>query len=131
SDLATIGELIQRYEQRATQRRSTIRSNARSLRMVVRTVHSGSPDEKSTSVLTADLIREFEKRCIQRAEDRATPATRAMVIQRVRTSTASYVRQARSIVALRKMKFYEGMKLPDLSGFRGETVETPHRSLPR
>jgi integrase len=29
------------------------------------------------------------------------------------------------------MKFYEGMKLPDLTGFRGETVETPHRSLPR
>ena len=29
------------------------------------------------------------------------------------------------------MKFYEGMKLPDLTGFRGETVETPNRSLPR
>jgi integrase len=29
------------------------------------------------------------------------------------------------------MKFYEGMKLPDLIGFRGETVESPHRSLPR
>ena len=42
-------------------------------------------------------------------------------------STASYVRQARSIVALRKMKFYEGMKLPDLIGFRGESVETPKK----
>jgi len=83
------------------------------------------------AVLTANLIREFEKRQVDSAEKRATPATRAVVIQRVRTSTASYVRQARSIVALRKMKFYEGMKLPDLSGFRGETVETPHRSLPR
>ena len=52
-------------------------------------------------------------------------------MQRVRTSTASYVRQARAIVALRKMKFYEGLRLPDLSGFRGEAVETPRRSLPR
>ena len=29
------------------------------------------------------------------------------------------------------MKFYEGLKLPDLTGFRGESVETPKRSLPR
>ena len=29
------------------------------------------------------------------------------------------------------MKFYEGLKLPDLTGFRGESVEAPKRSLPR
>jgi hypothetical protein len=39
------------------------------------------------------------------------------VIQKVRISTAGYVRQARAIVALGKMKFYEGLKLPDLTGF--------------
>jgi integrase len=128
---ATVGELIARYEQNALQRRATIRSNVRSLRMIVKTVHGGDPDTKSTSLLTANLIREFEKRQIDSVEKRATAATRSAVIQRVRTSTASYVRQARSIVALRKMKFYEGMKLPDLTGFRGETVETPHRSFPR
>jgi integrase len=131
NDNATIGELITRYEENAAQRPSTIRSNARSLRMIVKTVHGGDPDEKSTALLTANLIREFEKQQLDSAEKRATAATRSVVIQRVRTSTASYVRQARSIVALRKMKFYEGMKLPDLTGFRGETVETPHRSLPR
>jgi hypothetical protein len=131
NDNATIGELIKRYEQNAAQRPSTIRSNARSLRMIVKTVHGGDPDQKSTALLTANLIREFEKRQIRRAEERATAATRSRFIERVRTSTASYVRQARSIIALRKMKFYEGMKLPDLTGFRGETVETPHRSLPR
>jgi len=131
NDNAKIGELIDRYERNALQRRSTIRSNVRSLRMIVRTVYGGDPDDKSTSLLTANLIREFEKRQIESAEKRATVATRSVVILRVRTSTASYVRQARSIVALRKMKFYEGMKLPDLTGFRGETVETPHRSLPR
>jgi integrase len=99
--------------------------------MVVKTVHGGDPDQKSTSLLTANLIREFAKRQLERAEGRATAATRSKLIERVRTSTASYVRQARSIIALRKIKFYEGMKLPDLIGFRGETVETPHRSLPR
>ena len=131
NDNAKICELIARYEQNAAQRPSTIRSNARSLRMIVKTVHGGDPDQKSTALLTANLIREFEKRQIDSAEKRATAATRSVVFQRVRTSTASYVRQARSIVALRKMKFYEGMKLPNLTGFRGETVETPHRSLPR
>jgi len=131
NDNATIGELITKYEQSAAQRPATIRSNVRSLRMIVKTVHGGDPDQKSTALLTANLIREFEKRQIERAEKRSTPATRSTLIQRVRTSTASYVRQARSVIALRKMKFYEGMKLPDLSGFRGESVETPQRSLPR
>jgi integrase len=130
-DNMTIGELIARYKQRASQRPGTIRSNVRSLRMVIKTVHGGNPDSKSSSVLTAKLIREFEKQQLERAEKRATPASRASVIQKVRISTASYVRQARAIVALRKMKFYEGLKLPDLTCFRGETVEAPNRSLPR
>jgi integrase len=130
-DNATVGELIARYKQRATQRPGTVRSNVRSLRMLVKTVHASDPDSKSSSVLTSHLIREFERRQLERAEKRATPATRASVIQKVRISTASYVRQARAIVALRKMKFYEGLKLPDLTGFRGENVEAPKRSLPR
>ena len=131
NDNATIGELIAKYQQRASQRPSTLRSNVRSLRMIMKTVHGGDPDAKPTSLLTANLIREFEKRQLDRAQTRATAATRSTAIQRVRTSTASYVRQARSIVALRKMKFYDGMNLPDLAGFRGESVEAPQRSLPR
>ena len=130
-DNATVSELIAKYKERAAQRPGTIRSNVRSLRMVIKTVHGGDPDSKSSSVLTAKLIREFEKRQNERAEERATPASRASVVQKVRVSTASYVRQARAIVALRKMKFYEGLKLPDLTGFRGESVEAPKRSLPR
>ena len=50
------GELIERYQQRAAQRPATIRSNVRSLRMIVQVVPSGDLDEKSTSVLTADLV---------------------------------------------------------------------------
>jgi hypothetical protein len=128
---ATIGGLIAKYQESASQRPDTLRSNIRSLRMIIRTVHHGDPDTKSTSLLTSNLVREFEKRQLERAEKRATATSRSAAIQRVRTSTASYVRQARSIVALRKMKFYEGLKLPDLTAFRGETVETPKRSLPR
>jgi hypothetical protein len=120
NDLATIGELIERYQENASQRTSTIRGNSRALRMLVRTVYPGDPDESSTTVLTADLIRQFERRSILRAEERASSSTRSRAIQRVRSSTASYLRQARSIVALRKMKFYEGMRLPDLAAFRAE-----------
>jgi integrase len=131
NDNATVGELLRKYQENAVQRPATVRSNIRSLRMIVKTVLRGDPDDKPTSVLTAGLIREFEKKQLARAEQRSTPATRAAAVQRVRTSTASYGRQARSVIALRKMKFYEGMKLPDLSAFRGESVETPKRSLPR
>ena len=131
NDNATIRELIERYERNAVQRPRTIRGNVRSLRLIVKTVHNGDPDQKPTTLLTSSLIRDFEKRRLQRAEERATAATRAGVIQRTRNSTASFVRQARSVVALRKMKFYEDLKLPDLGAFRGESVETPHRSLPR
>ena len=99
--------------------------------MIIKTVHGGDPDEKPASVLTPVLIREFEKRQMARAEKRSTPTTRASLIQHARNSTASFVRQARSIVALRKMKFYEGLKLLDLAAFRGESVQTPNPSMPR
>jgi len=128
---ATVGELLERYGRSAVQRPRTIQCNARSLRLIVRTVHGGNPDEKSTSVLTASLIREFEKRRIQRVEENADVPNRIALIHRARNSTASFVRQARSVVALRKMKFYEDLKLPELASFRGESVETPQRSLPR
>src|SRR4029077_20981890 len=131
NDHTTIGELIHRYRESAVQRPATIRSNVRSLRMIIKTVHPGDPDIKPTSVLTANLIRDFEKRQLERVEKRSAGVARVSALQRVRTSTASYVRQARSIVALRKMKFYENLRLPDLTGFRGESVEAPRRSLPR
>ena len=85
------------YEQNAAPRPSTIRSNARSLRMIVKTVRSGDPDQKSTALLTANLIREFEKRQIERAEKRVPPAPRSKFIERVRFSTSQLnVRHARS-----------------------------------
>ena len=127
----TVGELISAYQHNAAQRPSTIRGNASSLRLIVRTVHGGNPDEKPTTILTDNLIREFEKRRLQQAQIGVTATTQAAVIQRTRRSTASLVRQARSVVAPRKMRFYEHLKLPDLTAFRNEAVEAPQRSLPR
>ena len=85
NDDATIGELIARYQENAAQRPTTIRSNVRSLRMVVKTVHSGDPDSKPTSILTANLIREFEKRQLERVEKRSRRRE-----QSVGDSTSSY-----------------------------------------
>ena len=76
NDHATIGELIERYRASAAQRPATIRSNVRSLRMIVKTVHSGDPDIKPTSILTANLIREFEKRQLKRVEKRPAGVNR-------------------------------------------------------
>ena len=51
--------------------------------------------------------------------------------RRARASIRSYVVQARSLVAKRKMRFYEDINLPNLDGFRNERVEMPKRSKPR
>src|SRR5438477_10969496 len=62
NDNATVGALIAKYKQSASQRPATIRSNVRSLRMILKTVYGGDPDSKPTTLLTGKLIREFEKR---------------------------------------------------------------------
>ncbi len=49
SNSATIGQLIERYQANAVQRPRTVGCNSRSLRMIVRTVHKGDPDEKPTT----------------------------------------------------------------------------------
>jgi hypothetical protein len=85
--------------------------NASNLPADVKTVHAGDPDIKPTTILTADLIRQFEKRQLERVEKRADAVTRLSALQRVRVSTASYVRQARAIVALRKMKLLTSDKI--------------------
>ncbi len=92
--------------------------------MLVRTIHSGDPDLHSSSILTGELIRQFER--IRMVAAKTEPARR-----RTRASIRSYVVQARSLVAPRKMWFYENINLPDLTSFRNEKVEMPKRSKPR
>src|SRR5205823_8048024 len=57
-----IGDLIQRYQSNAEDRPSTIRNNSSSLRLLIRTVHGGDPDQRSSALLTGDLIRELGER---------------------------------------------------------------------
>src|SRR5205823_3427670 len=84
----------------------------------VRTVHRGDPDLHSSSILTGELIRQFER--IRMVDAKTEPGRR-----RARASIRSYVVQARSLVAPRKMRFYENINLPDLTSFRNEKVEMP------
>jgi integrase len=121
---ATVGEILQRYEANAADRPGTVRNNMSALRLLIRTVHSGDPDTQSSSVLTGELIRQFER--IRMGAVKNEPERR-----RTRASIRSYVVQARSIVAPRKMRFYDDLMLPDLSGFRNEKVEMPKRTKPR
>lgn len=124
SGYATIGDIIERYQSCADGRPATIRNNIGALRMLVRTVYGGDPDLKSSAVLTDELIQQFE--CSRMADAKTEPERR-----RVRTSVRSYVVQARSLVAPRKMRFYENLNLPDLTSFRNERVEMPKRAKPR
>ena len=124
SGYATIGDIINLYLSHAQDRPSTIRNNSSALRLLVRTVRCGDPDAQSASVLTGDLIRQFER--IRIASATTEPARR-----RARASIRSYVVQAGSVVAPRKMRFYEEINLPNLDAFRNERVEMPKRSKPR
>lgn len=113
AETATIGDVLTRYQVKAKERPRTVRNNANALRMLVRTVIGGEPDGKSAAVLTAELVRKFDEGRLNKR------------------STASHLRQARSVVAPLKMRFYEGLKLPDLTGFRSEPVDAPRLSRPR
>jgi integrase len=124
SGYATIGEIFERYQASAEDRPGTVRNNISALRLLIRTVHRGDPDIQNASVLTGELIRQFER--IRMAAARSEPERR-----RTRTSIRSYIVQARSVVAPRKMRFYDDLTLPDLTSFRSEKVEMPKRTKPR
>ena len=121
---ATIGELLERYKAAAEDRAATVRNNSSALRLLIRSVHPGDPDAQNSSVLTGELIRQFERIRMAAVKNEAER-------RRTRTSIRSYVVQARSVVAPRKMRFYDDLTLPDLSSFRNEKVEMTKRTKPR
>ena len=61
SGYTTIGQLLEQYKAGALDRPNTVRNNSSALRLIVRTVHGGDPERQSSSVLTAELIRRFER----------------------------------------------------------------------
>jgi integrase len=124
SGYATIRQILERYKAAAQDRAATVRNNSSALRLIVRTVHAGNPDNQSSSVLTAELIRHFDR--VRIATAKTEPERR-----RAMASIRSYVVQAKSVVAPRKIRFYEDVNLPDLASFRNEKVEMPKRTKPR
>jgi integrase len=124
SGYVSIGKIVERYQTNAEDRPATVRNNISALRLLVRTVHPGDPDAQNSSLLTGELIRDFER-------IRMAAAKTELERRRTRASIRSYVVQARSIVAPRKLRFYDDLTLPDLSSFRNEKVEMPRRTKPR
>src|SRR6266481_2479719 len=61
SGYATVGQILERYQASAEDRPGTVRNNISALRLLIRAVHPGNPDEQNSSVLTGDLIRQFER----------------------------------------------------------------------
>jgi hypothetical protein len=72
---------------------------------------------RSAEILAFSETKSYEPTCRESAGELA--GRLAVATQQVRHSTASFVRQAKAVVGPEKMRFYAGLKLPDLSGFRG------------
>ena len=99
--------------------------------MLVKTVHGGDPDSKPTSILKANLIREFEKRQLDRVEKRATRrdssqcgAEGSYLYGELRETGTSNCRAAKN----------EILRRPEVAGSSGISwgkCRTPKRSLPR
>src|SRR5439155_12731031 len=62
SGYATIGKILERYQTNAEDRPGTVRNNISALRLLIRAVYpDGNPNMQNSSVLTGELIREFER----------------------------------------------------------------------
>src|SRR4030095_3199831 len=89
SSYAFIGKILERYQVNAEDRPGTVRNNISALRLIIRTVYPGSdPDTQNSSILTGELIRQFER--VRMASVKTEPERR-----RTRASIRSYVVQAR------------------------------------
>lgn len=109
SPWAGIGEILERYEARAEGAaqiaKHTVGSNANCLRQLLRVAtETADPDLLRAEVLTESLIRKFLEKA--RASDRSESGVRSVLVQ------------ARSVFSPSLLYIYEGLKLPDLAGFR-------------
>lgn len=106
---ASIKDILERYESRATgsvkMERSTAVANANCLRQLLRVVTgTEDPDQLRADVLTEATARTYiEKRRAAKHSE---------------SSTKSSLSQARSVFSPAILYIYDGLKLPDLSGFR-------------
>ncbi len=106
---ASIGEILERYEERATgavqATRSTAVANANCLRNLLRIV-TGT---ENADELRADVLTEAAAR---------THIERSRRAGRSESGIKSALAQARSVFSPSLLYIYEGLKLPDMAGFR-------------
>lgn len=111
-------------------RQRTARNNVGSLAKIVSVSLGLDLEQARADVLTAELIRKFETQMqgtIKR--DRKGFMDHASEL-RVRTSTQSWVKQARSIFRRGTMSWYDGLTMPELGSFRDQSVRAPEREKP-
>ena len=83
---ATIGQILEPYQANAEDRPGTIPNNVSALRLLIRSVHPGDPDAQNSSVLTGELIRQFER--IRMAAAKSEPERRRTRIAMTCPSTS-------------------------------------------
>lgn len=116
--LATIGEILTRLEKSAEEtgiaRRSILDYIHALERMVEIVTKAEDPRKVSSSILTAESVATFIKRC------RTIPAKSPDGTMRVRpdASIRSHLTQARAVFSKDKMGLYKGLSLPDLKEFK-------------
>jgi integrase len=106
---ASIGDILERYEARATGAvqidKHSVKSNANCLRQLLRIVTGTTdPDQLRADVLTEATARTFIEKC--RTAERSESGIRSSLVQ------------ARSVFSPALLYIYDGLKIPDLAGFR-------------
>lgn len=118
--VATIGEVIGRYEKATDLQlaQRTYENNVWALRLILKRVkgldNDAAVDGLATSVLDGGLAREWQRLCLEKA------GADKLKLDSASVSANSMLAQARSLFGKDAMarKIYEGLKLPDLAGFR-------------
>lgn len=130
---STLGEVFDAYRRHAATQdinARTIGANISCLCRILRTVHGMhcNPEAKKTSILTADLVRDYQARKLQSAKPSGP-----LALDRAKSTSFSTVRQARSIFSRECLQSstYRGLLLPDLSGFLETRLKNKERRLRR
>jgi integrase len=116
--LATIGEILDRLEKKASEVGISPRSVADYIhameRFIVIATKRSDPRGVSSELLTDELVEKFIKRC------RTVPMKAGDGTVKIRpdASIRSHLTQARAIFSKDKMSLYKGLTLPDLAAFK-------------
>jgi hypothetical protein len=130
---ATLRQLADVYIERFgtdARRRRTARNNVGALQKILYIARRLTLEQARANVLTGELIRKFETAMEQTIERDRRGFMDHKNELRVRTSTQSWVKQARSIFRRGTMSWFDGLAVPDLTSFREQGVRAPERENP-